>query len=110
MSTENTQTDASPSDMGAEHANVNMGMEAADTPAVSEDTPKAQSLDNLKELAKDPGKFEAKPVEDALNPAEEAKAYAADYKYKAALQEKEIEEFWRPLKRMRIARRELKML
>jgi len=102
MSTENTQTDVSPSGVGAESINANMGGSDVEHSA-PEETSSAPSLDGLKKKAKefkDAESFSAKPVEDKLSAAAtpaEAEAYKANYKYKAALQEKEIEEFWRPL-------------
>jgi len=109
MSTENTQTDVSPSDVSVESTGVTEGTSEV-TPAAASDVKGRLSLDELKQKAKesdgkDGSEFTAKPVEDALNEAVvkaepviiPASAYKADFKYKAALQEKEVEEFWRPL-------------
>lgn len=101
MSTENTQTDLTQSDVSAESTNVNTG--STDTP-VSAAVETRPSLDGLKKMAKDSASpdFKPAPVSDALSakaaaPVIPATPYAPNFKYKAALQEKEVDEFWRPL-------------
>lgn len=98
MSTENTQTDVTPSDVGAESVSVTPGSETTTTTQ----TAATPTLDGLKKMAKDGETFKPKTIEESA--AEETKpqtpppsAFTPNYKYKAALQEKEIEEFWRPL-------------
>lgn len=104
MSTENTQTDVSPSGEGTTNADVNTG---TDSVAVSTEvkTTEPLSLDGMKKMSKemDAG-FSPKSVDSAI--AETAvkpevipavPTFTPNFKYKAALQEKEVDEFWRPL-------------
>lgn len=92
MSTENTQTDVTPSDVSAESVSVNQG---------SQETA-SLSLDTMKQMAKDGTTFKPKTIDESVKEASKPETpstptYQPNYKYKAALQEKEIEEFWRPL-------------
>jgi hypothetical protein len=101
MSTENTQTDVPASDVGAASTDINSGVETV-TSASSASATEKMSLDGLKKLSKDAdASFTAKPVseamEEAVAPVVPVNAYTPNFKYKAALQEKEVEEFWRPL-------------
>lgn len=100
MSTENTQTDVTPSGDVTESNVANTGSELTDTQ--SQASGAMTSVDDLKKAAKD----SASPSETADPLKKEAAQVAAEslankfspnFKYKAALQEKEIEEFWRPL-------------
>lgn len=97
MSTENAQADVASSGENTESVSAN----TADVSNAS--TESAPSLENLTKIAKDAQSPDYKPksVEDsaeAVPPAETLPpAFEPNFKYKAALQEKEIEEFWRPL-------------
>jgi hypothetical protein len=110
MSTENTLTDVPASGASTESVSTSTGTDSVKE--VQTSSPTAKGLDNLKKLAKekaapDKGDYKAKSVEeslaaektDAVLPtAEDGKPkYVPNYKYKVALQEKEIDEFWRPL-------------
>lgn len=105
MSTENTlPTDDSPSDVSTESVSVNQGTTESTQPAMPEAA--SPSLDGLKKMAKDAaegtGSFKPKPVEEAMTegkaPIDPSKpVYTPNFKYKAALQDKEVDAFWRPL-------------
>jgi hypothetical protein len=106
MSTENTQTDVSPSGASTESVSTSAGTpEVTQSASASSDTVKP-SLDGLKKMAKESAndfksKLESEAIAEAKAPAapvEQVKpAWSPNYKYKAALQEKEVDEFWRPL-------------
>lgn len=98
MDTENVQTDVTSSEVSTESA----------APEVSQSSEsQASGLDKIKEAAKvaksAEEKFEAKPLDDSLSQQEkdkmvaQAPAYQPNFNYVAAAQQKEIEEFWRPL-------------
>lgn len=98
MSTENTQTDVTSSDTSAESASVEVSQQDNNSPV----TTFAELQKAGKDAADKTGKFSAKSVEDTAEKVQAAQAattpaFTPNYKYKAALQEKEIEEFWRPL-------------
>lgn len=101
MGSQETLTDVTPSGDGAQSADVNTG--STTESQAPEITAKAtQTLDGLKKLAKDGEAFKPKTIEESVK--EETKpqapvvpAFTPNFKYKAALQEKEVEEFWRPL-------------
>jgi transposase-like protein len=78
MSTENAQS-APAADTSTASASVNAGTDTSTTT-----TPPASSTPGL-----------APNVQDAQAPV--TPAYQPNYKYKAALQDKELDEFWRPL-------------
>src|SRR5574338_786965 len=102
MNTENVQTDVTPSEASAESASLNPGQETSLGEKQAKETP---TLDGLRELAKEKeqASFKPKPVEEQIKDAQPKPsapvppAFTPNYKYRAALQEKEIEEFWRPL-------------
>lgn len=106
MSTENTQSDVGASVDSAESSNQELSQDSSidtSTQDSSTDELRVGSLDDIKKMSKDgvkrAGKGEKSPV---LPPQKEPTApvppaYEPNFKYKAALQEKEIEEFWRPL-------------
>lgn len=105
MNTENVQS-AEPTAVSAstESAAPVMG----DSSASSSSDVATGGIDGLRKLAKDSGagegQFKPKSVDEALKDsappaagAVETNQYKPNFKYKAALQEKEVDEFWRPL-------------
>jgi hypothetical protein len=71
------------------------------TESQTQETVKISSLDDIKGASRDTAKLDsdaATSESDATeNKESAAPAYTPNWKYKAALQEKEIDEFWRPL-------------
>jgi hypothetical protein len=103
MSTENTQNAENPSAGSSVESTTNQTtLGESSQPSAAPDTSGA-SLDGLRKLAKDSeaqeGPFTPKPVDEAMKAAviPAPNAYTSNYKYQALLQEKEIDEFWRPL-------------
>lgn len=91
MSTENTQTDVTPSGDVTESnvANVESSAETQAAPSMTMEGLKKAAKDGIAQETADPLK---KEVTQPATPA-----YTPNYKYKAALQEKEVDEFWRAL-------------
>lgn len=94
MSTENTQQDVTPSDVSAESVSSEKSQQTLESSPSS-------SFENLKKMAKDAqSTYQPKAIEDSsAGKVTEAvpPQYTPNFKYKAALQEKEVDEFWRPL-------------
>ncbi|MFN9974317.1 MAG: hypothetical protein ACK58T_30920 [Phycisphaerae bacterium] len=98
MSTENTQTDATSSGISAESTSAEVSQTTQDSEAPVTSFEALQKAG--KEATDKTGKFSPKSVDDtvaAKTATEKGPVFTPNYKYKAALQEKEIEEFWRPL-------------
>jgi hypothetical protein len=101
MSTENTQTDVAPSGDAIESSGAQSGQTQDTVQASSPET--FNSVEGLKKASKDmeASKFKVTTVDEAMGKKPEATtaapAYTPNYKYKAALQEKEVDEFWRTL-------------
>lgn len=94
MSTENTQTDVAPSGDVTESNTTTNGQTESSLP-----TETFNSVEGLKKASKD---LDSGATKEAAAPAEKtavdaAPKYTPNYKYKAALQEKEVDEFWRSL-------------
>jgi hypothetical protein len=99
MSTENTQTDVAPSGDAIESSGAQSGQTQETVQASSPET--FNSVEGLKKASKDmeASKFKVTTVDEAMGKKPEATppAYTPNFKYKAALQEKEVDEFWRGL-------------
>lgn len=106
MSTENTQTDVGASGDIAESSAAETSQETvAETYSPQPESEiEARSIDGLKRASKKAKAAEesaagdtADPLKKGLTAEEVIEKYTPNLKYKAALQEKEIEEFWHPL-------------
>lgn len=114
MSTENTQTAESPSAGSSAESTTNQSTQGESSQTTETQSASSASdiisggVAGLKKLAKESeaqtGQFKPKSVDEAIKdnapviPAQpQAPAYTPNYKYQTLLQEKEIEEFWRPL-------------
>lgn len=96
MNTENVQTDVTPSEVSTESTSqeISQNIQASDNNPVDH-------FESLKKASKDSeagvGKYA--PIDPTAKKTEVVvpNAFSPNFKYKALLQEKEIEEFWRPL-------------
>lgn len=99
MSTENTQTAEAPSTAGASAESTG----STQLGEANQSSVATGGIDGLKKLAKESAEsdFQPKPVEEAMKDAAPVvpalPQYTPNFKYKAALQDKEVDPFWRPL-------------
>lgn len=98
MSTENTQTAEAPQTAGASAENTSSTQLGESSQQQSSASP--TSMDALKKVAAaSADNFQPKSVDEAIAETQKpvVPAFTPNYKYKALLEEKEVEEFWRPL-------------
>ncbi len=96
MDIENVQTAPAQSDVSTESASVNTSTPAAETVQAAKTESVSDKLAKVKSQAKE-GALVEPATKEATPVTPETPAFTPNFKYKAALQEKEIDEFWRGL-------------
>jgi hypothetical protein len=91
VSTENTQADVAPSGDVTESSVAQNGQTEGSIPE------SFNSVEGLRKASKDLDSGAGKEIKAAAPVVDATPKYTPNYKYKAALQEKEVDEFWRSL-------------